>query len=137
MELQCKIEVRAAKETIWPYYADPAKRGVWEEDLENLVFNGEVKTGTTGRMKLKDMPEMQFTLVEVIANASYCDRTDVPGMGSLFFSHKILQENGKTFIQHSVGLEKDIFTEGDLGFLSGVFSDVPGAVLKIKREVEK
>ncbi|GHV10286.1 polyketide cyclase [Clostridia bacterium] len=137
MELQAKIEVKAAKEVIWPYYADPAKRAVWEEDLESLVFDGEIKTGTTGRMKLKDMPEMAFTLTEVVENAVYCDRTDVPGMGSLFFGHKIFQENGKTYIQHSVRLEKDVFTDEDLGFLSSVFSDVPAAMLKIKREVEK
>jgi hypothetical protein len=88
-------------------------------------------------MKLKDMPEVPFVLAEVIENASYCDRTDVPGMGSLFFDHKILQENGKTYIQHSVRLEKEPFTEEDLGFLSGVFSDVPSSMLKIKREVEQ
>jgi hypothetical protein len=137
MELQCKIAVNAAKEVIWPYYADPSKRSVWEDDLESIVFDGEVKTGTTGRMKLKEMPEMPFTLTEIIENASYCDRTDVPGMGSLYFNHKIVQEDGKTYIQHSVRLEKEVFTEADLGFLSGVFSDVPGSVLKIKQEVEK
>jgi hypothetical protein len=137
MELQCKIAVNAAKETIWPYYADPTKRSVWEEDLESLVFDGEIKTGTTGKMKLRDMPEMTFTLTEVIEHASYCDRTDVPGMGSLFFCHKISQENGKTYIQHSVRLEKEIFTEEDLGFLSGVFADIPDTMLKIRREVEK
>jgi hypothetical protein len=135
MQLQCKIAVKAAK--IWPYYADPAMRSIWEEDLESLVFDGEVKTGTTGRMKLKDMPGMRFTLTEVIEGASWCDRTDVPGMGSLFFDHQILREEGQTYIQHSVRLEKDRFGEEDLGFLNGVFADVPGAVLKIKREVEK
>ena len=40
MELQCRIAVNAAKEAIWPYYADPAKWPVWEEDLEDLVFDG-------------------------------------------------------------------------------------------------
>jgi hypothetical protein len=140
MELQCKIAVNAAKEKIWPYYADPAMRSIREEDLESLVFDDEVKTGTTGRMKLKDMPEMRFTLTEVVEGASWCDRTDVPGkdgFGSLFFGHQILREKGQTYIQHSVRLEKDCFTEEDLGFLNGVFADVPGAVLKIKREVEK
>jgi hypothetical protein len=137
MELQCKVAVKSAKETIWPYYADPAKRSVWEQDLESLVFDGEVKTGTTGRMKLKDMPEMTFTLTEVVKYTSYCDRTDVPGMGNLSFRHKILEENGKTYIQHSVGLEKETCSDEDLGFLSGVFADVPAAMLKIKREVEK
>jgi hypothetical protein len=137
MELQCKIAVNAAKEKIWPYYADPVMRSVWEEDLESLVFDGEVKTGTTGRMKLKDMPEMRFTLTEVVEGASYCDRTDVPGMGSLFFGHQILREKGQTYIQHTVRLEKELFTEKDLGFLTGVFADVPGAILKIKQEAEK
>jgi hypothetical protein len=137
MKLQCEITVDAAKEAIWPYYADSDKRFVWEEDLESLVFDGDVETGTTGRMKLKNMPEIAFTLTEVLENASYCDRTDIPEMGSLFFEHKILQENGKTYIRHSVRLEKETFTEGDLGFLSGVFAGIPGAMLKIKREVEK
>lgn len=105
--------------------------------MENLIFDGEIITGTTGKMKLKDMPEMQFALVEIIENSSYCDRTDVPGMGSLYFGHKILQENRKTYILHSVKLEKDTFTREDLGFLSGVFADVPGAVMKIKQEVER
>lgn len=137
MELQCKIEVNAAKEVIWTYYVDPTKRFVWEEDLESLVFDGVIKTGTTGKMKLKDMPEMAFKLTEVIEYASYCDRTDVPGMGSLFFGHSISQESGKTYIQHSVRLEKETFIEEDLEFLSGVFADVPAAMLIIKREVEK
>jgi uncharacterized protein YndB with AHSA1/START domain len=137
MELQFTLEVNAPAEKIWPYYADPAKRYVWEDDLENIVFDGEVKTGTTGSMKLKEIPDMPFTLTEVVENASYCDRTDVPGMGSLYFGHKILRENGKTYIRHSVRLEKENPGEDDLGFLGGVFSDVPGAVLKIKREVEK
>jgi hypothetical protein len=105
--------------------------------LENLVFDGEIRAGTTGRMKLKDMPEMPFVLAEIIENASYCDRTDVPGMGSLFFDHNISRENGKTSIQHSVRPEKETFTEEDLGFLSGVFSDVPGSMLNNKWEAEK
>jgi hypothetical protein len=137
MELQCTLEVKAIPEKIWPYYADSAKRSVWEEDLESLVYDGDVKTGTTGKMKLKDMPEMNFTLTEVTENAAFCDRTDVPGMGSLFFGHRILREGDKIFIQHSVRLEKDAFSEEDLGVLSGIFSDVPGAVMKIRREVEK
>jgi uncharacterized protein YndB with AHSA1/START domain len=136
MELKCKIEVAATRERIWPYYTDPTKRSIWEEDLESLTFDGEVKTGTTGKMKLRDMPEMSFTLIEVIPNVSYCDRTVVPGMGSLVFGHKILQESGKTSIEHSVRLEKESYTEQDAGFLCSVFADVPQSIMKIKQEVE-
>lgn len=136
MELQFKIEAKASQENIWSYYADPTKRQVWEEDLESIKFNGEIKTGTTGTMKLKEMPEMSFTLIKIIPNASYWDRTDVPGVGSLIFGHDILQEDGRTFIQHSVRLDKVNPSEEDLDFLCGVFSDVPKSVMKIKKEVE-
>ncbi|GHV01905.1 hypothetical protein AGMMS49521_2900 [Campylobacterota bacterium] len=137
MQLQSKLEVNAAAETLWQYYAEASKRKVWEDDLESLVFDGEVKTGTTGTMKLAGMPKMKFVLTEVIEYASYCDRTDVPNMGSLFFEHKIVQENGRTYIVHSVRLEKEGFSEADLGFLSGVFADVPASMFKIKRAAER
>ncbi len=136
MELKFKVEVNAVKETIWSYYAEPTKRHIWEEDLENITFNGDIKTGTTGTMKLKEMPEMPFTLTNIVPNASYWDRTDVLGMGSLFFGHDILHEDGKTYIQHSVRLAKENPSDEDLNFLLGVFSDVPSAVMKIKKEVE-
>lgn len=136
MELKFKVEVNAKREIIWSYYANPSKRYIWEEDLENITFDGELKTGTTGTMKLKEMPEMSFTLINIIPNASYWDRVDVPGIGSICFAHDILQEDGKTFIQHSVRLDKENPSEQDLNFLCGVFSDVPNSVMKIKKEVE-
>jgi len=136
MELKFKVEVNATEEIIWPYYANPEKRQIWEEDLESINFNGELKTGTTGTMKLKEMPEMSFTLINIIPNASYWDRTDIPGIGSIYFEHDILQEDGKTFIQHTVRLEKENPSEEDLNFLCGIFSDIPNSVMKIKKEVE-
>lgn len=136
MEFRFKVEVNASKEKIWSYYAEPEKRHIWEEDLESLKFNGELETGTTGTMKLKEMPEMSFTLTNIEPNVSYWDRTDIPGMGSIHFEHDILQENDKTFIQHAVRLEKETLSEDDFNFLCGVFSDVPKSVMKIKKEVE-
>ncbi len=137
MELKFKVEVNAKAESVWPYYAEASKRYIWEEDLENLTFNGEIKSGTTGKMKLKEMPEMTFTLVNIDPNVSFWDRTDVPGMGSLFFKHDIITEEGKTYIQHSVSLEKENISEKDLSFLLDIFSDVPKSTMIIKREVEK
>ena len=137
MELSFKLEVNAPKEIIWSYYADLEKRHIWEEDLESIKFDGELKTGTTGTMKLEGMPEMSFTLTNIVPNASYWDRTDVPGMGSIHFEHDILEENDKTFIKHTVRLDKENPSENDLDFICGVFSDVPKSVMIIKKEVEK
>lgn len=136
MEFRFKVEVNASKEKIWSYYVEPEKRHIWEEDLESLKFNGKLETGTTGTMKLKEMPEMSFTLTNIEPNVSYWDRTDIPGMGSIHFEHDILQENDKIFIQHAVRLEKENLSEDDFNFLCGVFSDVPKSVMKIKKEVE-
>ncbi|MFT8361846.1 MAG: polyketide cyclase [Sporolactobacillus sp.] len=136
MELSFKTEVQADEQAIWPFYADPSKRGIWEEDLENLTFDGAVKTGTTGKMKLKGMPEMHFTLIRVVPYASYWDQTEVPGIGSLIFGHDIIRENDRIAIQHTVCLKKEQASGDDLTFLNGVFADVPQAVLKIKNEVE-
>jgi hypothetical protein len=136
MQLQFKVEVKAPKEIIWSYYAEASKRHIWEEDLESLNFNGELVTGTTGKMKLKGMPEMSFTLTNIVPNASYWDKTEVPGMGNIYFGHDIFEEEGRNYIQHTVKLEKESPSEKDLNFLCGVFSDVPKSVMKIKKEVE-
>jgi hypothetical protein len=74
--------------------------------------------------------------VDIVPNTSYWDRTDVPGMGSIYFGHDIIFEEEKLMIQHTVRLEKDNPSEDDLKFLCGVFSDVPYAVMKIKEAVE-
>jgi len=136
MELSFKVEVKSSKEKIWPYYLDIPKRKIWEKDLEYLTFDGEIKTGTTGKMKLENMPEMKFTLVKLVENESYCDLTSVPGIGNLYFGHDILCEDGKNYIRHTVRLEKDSLADADLEFLIGVFSDVPSTVMIIKCEVE-
>lgn len=136
MELQCMIHVNATAENLWPYYADVAKRHVWEEDLESFVLDGETRTGTAGVMKLKDLPEMPFVLGEIVEGVSYVERFDLAERGILFFSHEIVEKDGKTLIRHIVRLEKDPFTVEDAGFLAGVFADFSSSVLKIKTEVE-
>ncbi|MFT8870860.1 MAG: polyketide cyclase [Sporolactobacillus sp.] len=136
MQFQFKLKVHAPKAAIWPYYADPEKRYIWEEDLEQLTFAGAVAEGTTGTMKLKGMPELAFTLTKIVDQTSYWDRTDVPGVGSLHFGHDIVQDGEDIYICHSVGLESDHLSAEDLPFLTQVFADVPKAVFKIKEEAE-
>jgi hypothetical protein len=129
--------IRAAKEKIWPYYADPVKRRVWEEDLESLVLDGEAATGTRGLMKLKGMPEMAFTLEEYVVGSSFRERVEIPGKGALLFGHEIIEEGDRTLVRHSVRMDKDPVSGEDSRFLAGVFSDFPDAILKIKAEAER
>lgn len=136
MELSFKVQVNGTKEAIWDYYADFSKRKIWEEDLEDLQLEGPLAAGTKGVMKLKDMPAMAFELTKVEKHVSFCDKTVVPNMGTLCFDHDIIEEAGQLFVRHTVRLEKADLSAQDLGFLQGVFSDVPHSVLKIKEEVE-
>ena len=135
MEFTFKTQVNAPQDKIWQYYTNPAKRAVWEEDLEQITFDGDLKTGTTGKLKLRDLPEMQFQLTNIIENQAYWDRTDIPGLGSIYFGHDILTEEGKTFIRHTLQMHDP---EGKhFEFLSGIYADVPESVMKLKKAVEQ
>ncbi|MDR1079436.1 MAG: hypothetical protein LBQ79_00355 [Deltaproteobacteria bacterium] len=54
---------------------------------------------------------MPFVLEEIVQNVSYAERFEIPGKGSLFFSHEIMEKDGKVLIRHTVRLDKDIFSE--------------------------
>ncbi len=136
MEFSYKMEVDATKEDIWGYYADIQKWYTWEEDLEDISLNGAFEKGTMGVMKLAGMPPIDYTLVKVERNRSFCDKAATP-MGDVYFDHEILEENDGLYIKHTVRLECEKAGAEQMGFLKQVFSDVPDAVAILKREVEK
>jgi hypothetical protein len=136
MEMQCTIAVKAGREEIWPYYVEPQLRAAWEEQLELLEFDAPAATGGCGRMKLAGMPPMDFTLTEVVDESAYCDCTSIPGVGNVHFCHRLLPGDGQTMVQHSVWLEKEAYSDADMGLLQSLFANVPQGLLNIKREVE-
>jgi uncharacterized protein YndB with AHSA1/START domain len=135
MELQCKAEINAAKDKVFHYWTSEAGRKAWEDDLEHLEFDGAVKAGGTGKMKLADKPEMRFVIVEAVEGESYRERYELP-FGVLVFSHRLLNEGDKTYMTHSVVLEKAAPSENDLAFLSGVFADFPVSMTRLKKLLE-
>ena len=135
MELFVTLAVDASPEEIWPYFVDFEKRRLWETDLEKLTYHDAVAEGVTGKMKLTGMPAMDFTVARSIPGESFWDRTDIPG-GSLLFKHDLAQIDGATHLTQAVQLEKPGFTTDDVDFLTGVFSDTPGAAWRLKELVE-
>ncbi|MDR2151416.1 MAG: hypothetical protein LBO72_01225 [Helicobacteraceae bacterium] len=136
MELQCKINVSAAaKAKIFDLWTNADKRKLWEDDLESFVIDGAIKAGGKGKMKLQGKPEMDFTIIEAIEGEAYSERYDLP-FGAMIFRHRLLTEGGKSYISHSVRLEKTAVTEDDIAFLSGVFADFPITTLRIKNLLE-
>ncbi|WP_213620151.1 hypothetical protein [Paenibacillus sp. J22TS3] len=134
MELGIKIAFNAPKEKIWEHYVDKEKRVLWEEDLEVLQYDAEVKTGTTGRMKLKGMPAMEFVLSKIIENEVYYDMYSIPNAGTFYFCHDITEEDGQLFVKHSICSDED--NEIALNVLTEIFSDFPKVLWKFKEVVE-
>lgn len=136
MEFSFMTQINASKEEIWDYYADIQKWYVWESDLINITLDGGFKTGSKGIMELEGMPPMEYHLTSVQEYQEFWDKTDTP-VGSIYFGHEITVHNDESVhIRHTVRLETDSADDQKVGFLKQVFSDVPDAVLLLKKRVE-
>jgi len=139
-EFTFQTEVNASPEKIWGIYTNLNNRFKWESDLEDIKLNGDFVTGTSGTMKLEGQPEMPFTLISVIPNKEFLDRTEISGTGmAICVRHSLTSCGNKTLVKHSMGLEKlgGAITAEDVTFLSQIFSDTPQAVLAIKKIAEE
>lgn len=138
-EFTFQTEINASPEKVWEIYSDVKKWFLWEDDLERIALNGEFATGTSGTMKLKGQPEMMFTLISVIPNEEFWDKTEIEEAGlALVFGHTLVKNNDKTIIKHIVRLEKQKgnIEDEEITFLSHVFKDTPQAILALKKVVE-
>ncbi|WP_029410568.1 polyketide cyclase [Treponema pedis] len=136
MELGFTVAVHAAKEKIWEYYSDIQKWYLWEKDLKSISLDKGFKTGSKGVMELDGMPPVHYALSFVKENYGFCDKTETP-FGNLYFNHEIIEAaDKKVSVKHSVRLETDTMNAEKLSFLRQVFSNVPEAVLLLKRQAE-
>ena len=133
------LPVAAHASTIWPFYANINLWKQWEEDLEHIELYGEFATGTEGRMKLKGMDSILFTLTSVIANKAFWDTTTIPHVGSLSFGHEIIEGELTNYIKHTVTFESATgeYTKKHGELIQQVFADVPDAMWLIKKEAEQ
>ena len=139
MMITFTLEIKAKAEKIWPYYEEEAKRKEWEDDLEYLTLDGSFINGTKGKIKLQNLPEMNFELLDIIRNKLFSDRTFLPNGDEVRFSH-ILEEAGeRTKVTHQVSIVKanGEMKKEELPMLMGIFSDVPASMFKIKEIVER
>ena len=84
-------------------------------------------------MKLAGQPAMKFELVSVLVNEEFIDKTTIPNVGDVYFSHQLDNKNGWTTICHSVefvpnGREENL---EDTEFVSQIFSDVPASIFSL------
>jgi hypothetical protein len=135
MELSCRVAVGATAVEVWPYYAEVEKRKQWELELEELRFDGGLKAGATGHMRLTGMPELTFTVTAAEPDRLYRDCTTLP-LGELCFGFAITREGDQTYITHSVALDGPNLGEQGVAMLSSIFAGVPEQVLRLRSLLE-
>ncbi|MBS7577456.1 MULTISPECIES: hypothetical protein [unclassified Enterococcus] len=133
MKYSFELKTDAPAEKIWEHYEDVNKWFKWEDDLEEISLKDKFKQGTVGSMTLEGQPPMDFLLVSVITGKSFTDKTTIPKLGDIYFSHEIITENAQNSIKHSVEFvpaDRRPSIE-DLDFISQIFADVPASVFSL------
>ncbi len=139
LTLLVEVPVNATLSTLWQHYVQLDLRKKWEIDLENMEYEGEIKTGTYGTVQLSHMPPMRFLLTKVEENKEITDEVVIPEMGTLAFCHQMVEKNNATYLAQTVTLKpaSGQATEKELGFFKQVTSDVTDTVFRLKKVVEQ
>lgn len=119
-----EVTTTARPHDVWPFYADVDLRTAWDPGLVDLVLDGPFLTGTTGVMTVEGQPPLAFHLAEVLPGESFTDVTEIPGVATLTFSHRLVPCAEGTRIVHDVRVEGP--SADELGPM--VVSDTPEAM---------
>jgi Polyketide cyclase / dehydrase and lipid transport len=93
---------KAKPETIWPHYSDVANWKRWDDALTASDLQGAFEVGSHGSMTIEGNPRaLGFVLLEVEANKSFCNLSEIPGV-SIDFAHTLEQRPDGTKITHRV-----------------------------------
>jgi len=95
---------------VWRVWSDVNNWNDWQTDIEYAKLDGKFISGSRFLLKPKGSQEVPITLIKVIKNKVFIDKTQFPG-ATMFGTHE--------FIQHKDALEikTTIRVEGFLGFL--------------------
>ena len=119
----------ATPEQVWPLYADVGRWLEWDSGLTDVTIDGDFQAGSSGTLHVEGQPPLAWTLTEVTENASFTDVTEIPGVATLTFVHRIDAVDGGSAITHEVHIEGP--AAADLGPM--VTSDTPEAMEALAR----
>ena len=83
------ITSTATPEQVWPLYADVRRWLEWDSGLEAVTLDGPFAVGSTGTLQVEGQPPLTWTLTDVEENALFTDVTEIPGVATLTFVHRI------------------------------------------------
>ena len=123
------VTTTARPEQVWPLYADVDRWLEWDNGLEGVTLDGAFEVGSSGTLQVEGQPPLTWTLVEVTENASFTDVTEIPGVATLTFVHRIEPRPEGSAIVHEVRIEGPAAEQ--LGPM--VTSDTPEAMQALAR----
>jgi ligand-binding SRPBCC domain-containing protein len=118
------VVTAATPEQVWPLYADVRRWLEWDGGLEAVTLDGPFAVGSRGTLQVEGQPPLTWELTEVEENACFTDVTEIPGVATLTFRHRIQPQSGATSVTHEVTIVGPAAAQ--LGPM--VTSDTPGAM---------
>lgn len=126
------VTTSATPDQVWPLYADVHRWPEWDAGLQAVTLDGSFTLGSTGTLTIKGQPPLPWSLVEVVAGESFTDVTEIPGVATLTFGHRIEAVAAGSRITHEVLVEGPAAEQ--LGPM--VTADTPEAMLALARLAE-
>jgi ligand-binding SRPBCC domain-containing protein len=126
------VTTTATPEQVWPLYADVQRWLEWDSGLVAVTLDGPFAVGSTGTLQVEGQPPLTWTLVDVVDDALFTDVTEIPGVATLTFVHRIEPTDDGAAITHEVRIEGP--AADGLGPM--VTSDTPEAMAALARIAE-
>lgn len=99
------VTTTATPEQVWPLYAEVDRWLEWDSGLQGVTLDGPFAVGSRGTLQVEGQPPLEWELVEVTENASFTDVTEIPGVATLTFVHRIEPRDAGSAIVHEVRIE--------------------------------
>lgn len=96
------VTTTATPEQVWPLYADVSRWLEWDSGLVGVTLDGDFVVGSRGTLEVEGQPPLAWELVEVEEGRLFTDVTDIPGVATLTFVHRIEPTADGSLITHEV-----------------------------------
>lgn len=100
-----QVETSAAPQQVWPLYADVERWREWDSGLEAVTLDGPFVAGSSGTMQVEGQPPLTWTLTEVVEGELFTDVTEIPGVATLTFVHRLAPRASGSLITHEVRID--------------------------------